>query len=126
LHAVGLSTVCRTMNRLGPVLRKIRRKQGNRDPNSPWAKAIQRWVTQLLVRLGKHEFNSQAPENQHLGLPEHHRILTQQSAPVEPAPTGFFLMTAIRNARLEGPVRQFIPFPAIMMECTARGVILQR
>jgi hypothetical protein len=69
LSDVGLITVHRTMKRMGPVLRKIRRgKQGNRDPNSPWAKARQRWVTQLLVRLGKLEFNSQAPENQHLGL----------------------------------------------------------
>jgi hypothetical protein len=66
---VGLSTVRRTMNRLGPVLRKIRRrKQGNIDPNSPWAKARQRWVTHLLVRLVNHEFNSNAPKKQHLGL----------------------------------------------------------
>jgi hypothetical protein len=69
LPDVGLSTVRRTMKRLGPVLRKVRRrKQGNRDPNSPWAKARQRWVTQLLVRLGKYEFDSEAPENKHLGL----------------------------------------------------------
>jgi hypothetical protein len=69
LPDVGLSTVRHTMNRLGPVLRKIRRRQqGNIDLNSPWAKAIQIWVTQLLVRLGTHEFNIQVPENQHLRL----------------------------------------------------------
>jgi hypothetical protein len=68
LTDVGLITVLRTMNRLGSVLRKIRsRKQGNREPNSPWAKARHIWATQLLVRLGKHEFNSQAPKNQYLG-----------------------------------------------------------
>jgi hypothetical protein len=66
LPDVGLITVCRTMKCIGPVLRKIRRrKQGNVDPKSPWAKARQRWATQRLVRLGKHEFNSQAPENRH-------------------------------------------------------------
>jgi hypothetical protein len=59
LPGVRLSTVRRTMKRLGPVLGKVRRrKQWNRDPNSPWAKARQRWVTQLLVRLGTHEFDS--------------------------------------------------------------------
>jgi hypothetical protein len=69
LPDVGLSTVHRTMKHLGHVLRKVRRrKKGNRDPNSTWAKARQRWVAQLLVRLGKHEFDSQAPENKHLGL----------------------------------------------------------
>jgi hypothetical protein len=69
LPDVGLSTVRRTTKLLGPVLRKIRRrKQGNRDPNPPWAKARHIWVTQLLVGVGKHDFNSQAPENQHLGL----------------------------------------------------------
>jgi hypothetical protein len=36
LPEVGLSTVRRTMKRLGPVIRKARRrKQCNRDPNSP-------------------------------------------------------------------------------------------
>jgi hypothetical protein len=45
---VGYTTVRRTMNRLDPVIRKIRRrKQGKRDPNSPWDKARLRWVTQL-------------------------------------------------------------------------------
>jgi transposase len=52
---IGLTTVHRTMNRLGPVLRKVkRRKQGNKDPTSPWAKARLRWATQVLVRLGEH------------------------------------------------------------------------
>jgi hypothetical protein len=69
LPDVGLSTIRRMMKHLGPVLRKVRRiKQGIRDPNSPWANARQIWVTQLLVRLGKHEFDSQAPENKHSGL----------------------------------------------------------
>jgi hypothetical protein len=35
LPNVGLSTVCRTMNCIGPVIRRIKwRKQGNRDPTS--------------------------------------------------------------------------------------------
>jgi hypothetical protein len=41
-----------------------RRKQGNRNPDSPWAKARLRWVTSLLVRLGKHVFNNTAKENE--------------------------------------------------------------
>lgn len=66
---VGLSTIRRTMNRLGPVIRKVkRRKQGNRNPDSPWAKARLRWVTQLLVRLGKHKFVARARENEYLEL----------------------------------------------------------
>jgi hypothetical protein len=66
---VGYTTVRRTMNRLDPVIRKIRRrKQGKRDPNSPWTKARLRWVTQLLVRLGKHKFDAEAQENKHLQL----------------------------------------------------------
>jgi transposase len=66
---IGLTTVRRTMNRLGPVLRKVkRRKQGNKDPTSPWAKARLRWATQLLVRLGEHEFDCTADENKYLGL----------------------------------------------------------
>jgi hypothetical protein len=66
---IGLTTVRRTMNRLGPVLRKVkRRNQGNKDPTSPWAKARLRWATQVLVRLGEHEFDCTATENQHLAL----------------------------------------------------------
>jgi hypothetical protein len=43
LPDVGLSTVRHTMKRLGPVLRKVRRrKQGNIDPSPHWAKARQR------------------------------------------------------------------------------------
>jgi hypothetical protein len=58
LPDVGLSNVRRTMNRLPPVIRTVkRRKQGNRNPDSPWAKARLRWVTQLLVRLGEHVFD---------------------------------------------------------------------
>jgi hypothetical protein len=61
LPDVGLSTVRRTMNRLRPVIRRVkRRKQGNRNPDSPWAKARLRWVTQLLVRLGEHVFDHTA------------------------------------------------------------------
>jgi hypothetical protein len=48
---VGLSTR-KTMNRLGPIIRKVkRRKQGNIKPDSPWAKARLRWVTHLLVMM---------------------------------------------------------------------------
>jgi hypothetical protein len=66
---VGYTTVCRTMKRLDPVIRKIRRRrQGKRDPISPWAKAILRWVTQLLVRIGTHNFYPAAQENEHLQL----------------------------------------------------------
>jgi hypothetical protein len=69
LPNVGLSTVRRTMNHLGPVIRRIkRRKQGNRDPTSPLARARQRWVTQLLVRLGEHTFDCRAADNEHLEL----------------------------------------------------------
>jgi hypothetical protein len=71
LPNVGLSTVRRTMNHLGPVIRRIkRRKQGNRDPTSPWARSRQRWVTQLLVRFGEHAFDCRAAENEHLGITE--------------------------------------------------------
>jgi hypothetical protein len=46
LPDVGLSTTCRTMNRLRPVIIRVkRRKQGNRNPDSPWAKARLRCVT---------------------------------------------------------------------------------
>jgi hypothetical protein len=66
---VGLSTTHRTLNRLGPVIRNFkRRKQVNRNPDSPWAKARLRWVTQLLVRLGKHKFCPAAQENEYLEL----------------------------------------------------------
>jgi hypothetical protein len=69
LPSVGISTVRRTMNRLGPVIRRIKqRKQGNRYPTSPWARTRQRWVTQLLVRLGEHTFDCRAAENEHLEL----------------------------------------------------------
>jgi hypothetical protein len=71
LPDVGLSTVHRTMNRLRPVTRRVkRRKQGNMNPDSPWAKARLRWVTQLLVRLGKHVFDHTAQENEYLNLTE--------------------------------------------------------
>jgi hypothetical protein len=57
------------MNSIDPAIRKIRRrKQGKRDTNSPWAKARLRWVTQLLVRLGKHKFDAAAQDNTHLQL----------------------------------------------------------
>jgi hypothetical protein len=66
---VGLSTTRRTMNRLGPVIRKVkRRKQGNGNPDSPWVKARLRWVTQLLVRLGKHKLCPAAREKEYLEL----------------------------------------------------------
>jgi hypothetical protein len=82
LPDVGFSTARHTMKRLGPVLRKVRRrKQGNRDPNSPWAKARQRWVTQLLVRLGKYEFDREAPENKHLGLTQTPSYFDPESLP---------------------------------------------
>jgi hypothetical protein len=65
LSDVGLSTVRRTMNWLRPVIRRVkRRKQGNRNPDSPWAKARLRWVTKLLVRLGQHVFDHTAKENE--------------------------------------------------------------
>jgi hypothetical protein len=68
---VGLTTVRHTMNRLRPVIRRVkRRKQGNRNPYSPWAKARLIWVTQLLVGLGKHEFNHATKENELLCLTE--------------------------------------------------------
>jgi hypothetical protein len=52
-----------------PVIRKVkRRKQGSRNPDSPWVKARLRWVTQLLVRLGKHKFCPAARENEYLEL----------------------------------------------------------
>jgi hypothetical protein len=39
LPDVGLSTIRRTVNRLRPVIRRVnRRKQGNRNTDSPWAK----------------------------------------------------------------------------------------
>jgi hypothetical protein len=66
---VGYTTVRRTTKRLDPVIRKIRRrKQGKRYPNSPWDKASLRWVTQLVVRLGKHNFDPAAQENEHIQL----------------------------------------------------------
>jgi hypothetical protein len=69
LPDVGLSTVRCTMNRLRPVIRRVkRREQGNRNPDSPWAKARLRWVTQLLIRLGQHVFNHTAKENEFLCL----------------------------------------------------------
>jgi hypothetical protein len=69
LPNIGLRTVHRTMNRIGPVIRRIkRRKQGNRDPTSPWSRARHRWSIQLLVRLGEHTFDCRAAENEHLEL----------------------------------------------------------
>jgi hypothetical protein len=66
---VGYTTARRTMKRLHPVIRKIRiRKQSKINPNSPWTKARLRWVTQLLVRLGKHTFDPALQENEHLEL----------------------------------------------------------
>jgi hypothetical protein len=57
---VGLTTVRRKIQRLRSVIRKIRkRKQGSKYVNSPWAKARLQWVTQLLVRLGKHTFQQE-------------------------------------------------------------------
>jgi hypothetical protein len=38
------------------------------DPNYPWVKARQRWATHMLVRLGKHTFESTAKENEYLQL----------------------------------------------------------
>jgi hypothetical protein len=69
LTEAGYTTTRRTMKGPGPVMRRIRRrKQGNRDPKSPWAKARLRWVTQLLVRLGNHEFDATKTENTNLEL----------------------------------------------------------
>jgi hypothetical protein len=46
LTEAGYTTVRRTMNHLGPVIRRIqRKKQGNRDPKSPLAKARLSWLT---------------------------------------------------------------------------------
>jgi hypothetical protein len=69
IHEFGLSITRRTMNRLGPVIGKVkRRKQGNRNPDSPWAKARLRWVLQLLFRLGKHKLCPAARGNEYLEL----------------------------------------------------------
>jgi hypothetical protein len=66
---VGLSTIRRKMDRLGHVIRKVkRRNQGNINPDSPWAKSRLMWVAQLLVRLGKHKFVVRAQENEYLEL----------------------------------------------------------
>jgi hypothetical protein len=82
LTEVGYTTVRRTMNRLGPVIRRIRRrKQGNRDPKSPWAKARLRWVTQLLVRLGRHEFDAKKNENANLELTSTPRYFDSATLP---------------------------------------------
>jgi hypothetical protein len=72
LPDVGFSTVHRTTDRLRPVIRRVkRRKQGNMNPDSPWAKARLRWVTQLLVRLGEHVFDHKAKEkNEYLNRTE--------------------------------------------------------
>jgi hypothetical protein len=81
---------------LEPDISRIRRrKKENRDPNSPWAKARLRWVTQLLVRLGKHTFYPAAQVNDHLQLTE--------------TPTYF---------------DQLLPSSAMMMDCTVRMVTL--
>jgi hypothetical protein len=67
LTDVGMSNVRCTMKRIVPVLRRVRRrKKGNKDPASPWTKARLRWATRLLVRMGKHEFDRTAKENEHL------------------------------------------------------------
>jgi hypothetical protein len=69
LPDVRFSTVCRTMNRLRPVIRRVkRRKQGYRIHGSPWEKARLRWVTQLLARLGEHVFDHTSKENEYLSL----------------------------------------------------------
>jgi hypothetical protein len=58
---VGISNTHHTLKCIGPVLRRERRrKQGNKDPTSPWAKSQLRWATQLLVRLGKHAYDNTA------------------------------------------------------------------
>jgi hypothetical protein len=69
LEPVGLTAVRLTIKRLRHVIRKVRkRKQGNKDPSCPWAKARLRWVTQLTVRLGKHKFKHDEGCNKHLTL----------------------------------------------------------
>jgi hypothetical protein len=39
-------------------------KEEKGNPDSPWAKARLRWVTQLLIRLGKRDFDSTEKENE--------------------------------------------------------------
>jgi hypothetical protein len=73
------------MKFLDPIIRKVRRrKQWNRDPNSPWENARSRWVTYLLVRLGKHQFNSRATENTNLELTETPTFFDAQELPPMP------------------------------------------
>jgi hypothetical protein len=66
---VGISAVRNTVKRLRPVIRSVRkRKQGNKDKNSPWAKARLGWVTQILVRMQKHVFIPEEDCNKFLEL----------------------------------------------------------
>jgi hypothetical protein len=66
---VGLSAVRNTVKRLRHVIRGVRkRKQGNKDKNSPWVKARLGWVTQILVRMQKHVFMPEEDCNKCLAL----------------------------------------------------------
>jgi hypothetical protein len=66
---VGLSAVRNTVKRLRPVIRIVRkRKQGNKDKNSPCAKARLGWVTQILVRMKKHVFMPEEDYNKFVEL----------------------------------------------------------
>jgi hypothetical protein len=66
--SVGLSAVRKTIKRLRPVIRKVRkRRQGSTDASCPWAKARLGWVTQLFMILGKHDFKHDEERNKHLG-----------------------------------------------------------
>jgi hypothetical protein len=97
---IGLTTVRRTMNRLGPVLRKVkRRKQGNKEPTSPWAKARLRWATQVLVRLGEQEFDCTANENNYLALTNTPAFFDRVKMPPLRVNQLVFFMSVIRRLR---------------------------
>jgi hypothetical protein len=79
---VGLSAVRNTVKRLRPVIRSVRkRKQGNKDKNSPWAKARLGWVTHILVRMQKHVFMPEEDCNKFLELTATPSISTPRNFP---------------------------------------------
>jgi hypothetical protein len=69
LDPVGLTVVRLTINIVRPIIRKLRkRKHDSKDASCPGARVHLGWVSQLRVRLGKHDFKHDEDCNKHLAL----------------------------------------------------------
>jgi hypothetical protein len=123
LPDVGLSTVRHTINRLQPVIRRVkRRKQGNRNPDSPWAKARLRWVTQLLVRLGEHVFDHAAKENRYLSLTKTPTYFNTELLPPLIVHQIVFLTSVTRRLRSAGLATRCSHFQRMKLDCMIKMV----